>query len=214
MAKILIYSADTALAEKWTDALANENHQVMLRDSCEGLGEFTQELSLIVLDARMKWTECRPLFEKMRVHPCPVLFYTEDKRMVCHLRALHKGPVDVLARPFSQKAFLEKVSALLEKYGEGKEKSLSTLEVDEKERVALVDGERIELTAQEYALLLELLENADMPVSREELLYKAWGYQSMGETRTVDVHVQRLRRKLGEERIETVYKCGYRLKLA
>ena len=214
MAKILIYSEDAALAEKWTGVLANENHQVMLRDSCKELVEFTQEWSLIVLDARMKWTECRPLFEKMRRHPCPVLFYTEDKRMVCHLRALYKGPSDVLTHPFSQKAFLEKVSDLLKKHGEGKEKSLSTLKVDEKERVALVDGERIELTAQEYALLLELLENADMPVSREELLYKAWGYQSMGETRTVDVHVQRLRRKLGEERIETVYKCGYRLKLA
>ena len=64
------------------------------------------------------------------------------------------------------------------------------------------------------ALLLALMENPDMPVSREQLLRKAWGYQSIGETRTVDVHVQRLRKKLGVERIETVYKCGYRLKMA
>ncbi|MDD6041358.1 MAG: winged helix-turn-helix domain-containing protein, partial [Clostridia bacterium] len=52
------------------------------------------------------------------------------------------------------------------------------------------------------------------PVSREQLLRTAWGYQSMGETRTVDVHVQRLRKKLGGDYIETVYKCGYRLRLA
>ena len=65
--------------------------------------------------------------------------------------------------------------------------------------------ERVELTAQELALLLTLMENPDLPVSREHLLRKAWGYQSMGETRTVDVHVQRLRRKLGMNRIETVY---------
>ena len=134
--------------------------------------------------------------------------------MVCHLKALYAGSTDVLTHPFSKKTFLEKTNNLLKRQGNGKEKSLAPLAVDEKERVALVDGERVELTAQEYALLLELLENADMPVSREELLYKAWGYQSMGETRTVDVHVQRLRRKLGDERIETVYKCGYRLKLA
>ena len=78
----------------------------------------------------------------------------------------------------------------------------------------MLDGERVELTAQEFALLLALMENPDMPISREQLLRKAWGYQSIGETRTVDVHVQRLRKKLGVERIETVYKCGYRLKMA
>ena len=86
--------------------------------------------------------------------------------------------------------------------------------MDEKERVALLGGRRVELTAQEFALLLALLERPDTPVSREQLLRTAWGYQSMGETRTVDVHVQRLRKKLGGEYIETVYKCGYRLKLA
>ena len=64
------------------------------------------------------------------------------------------------------------------------------------------------------ALLLALMNQPDTPVSREQLLREAWGYQSMGETRTVDVHVQRLRKKLGEDWIETVYKCGYRLRLA
>jgi len=129
--------------------------------------------------------------------------------MVSHLRALYGGPSDVITVPFSQKALLAKVTALL-----GNEVPLGTLTVDEAERVALLDGERVELTAQEYALLLALMENADMAVSREQLLRKAWGYQSMGDTRTVDVHVQRLRKKLGGERIETVYKCGYRLKMA
>ena len=70
------------------------------------------------------------------------------------------------------------------------------------------------LEAALIALLLALMEKPDIPVSREQLLRRAWGYQSMGETRTVDVHVQRLRKKLGGEYIETVYKCGYRLKLA
>jgi len=78
----------------------------------------------------------------------------------------------------------------------------------------LLDGRRVELTAQEFALLGALMEKPDIPVSREQLLRTAWGYQSMGETRTVDVHVQRLRKKLGGDYIETVYKCGYRLKLA
>ena len=86
------------------------------------------------------------------------------------------------------------------------------LSVDEAERVALLDGRRVELTAQEFALLLALMEKPDIPVSREQLLRQAWGYQSMGETRTVDVHIAQIRKKLGlEEQIKTISKMGYRL---
>ena len=123
-----------------------------------------------------------------------------------NLRALYPGQSDVLVLPFSQKTLLARVRPLL-----SDREPIPELTVLEGERVALLDGQRVELTAQEFALLLALLESPDTPISREELLRKAWGYQSMGETRTVDVHVQRLRRKLGMDRIETVYKCGYRL---
>ena len=58
------------------------------------------------------------------------------------------------------------------------------------------------------------MENPETALSRQQLLHTAWGYQGIGETRTVDVHVQRLRKKLGGDRIETVYKLGYRLKMA
>ena len=86
------------------------------------------------------------------------------------------------------------------------------LTIDEDERAVYVDGELCDLTQQEFSLLNELAQNADKPVSREELLRDAWGYLSPGETRTVDVHVQRLRRKLGFACIETVYRRGYKLK--
>ena len=70
------------------------------------------------------------------------------------------------------------------------------------------------LTAQEFALLQALMESPDSALTCEQLLRTAWGYHSAGETRTVDVHVQRLRKKMGVDWIETVYKCGYRLRLA
>ena len=75
-------------------------------------------------------------------------------------------------------------------------------------------GERLTLTAQEFALLEVLVKTPGAAVSRETLLRTAWGYQDLGETRTVDVHIQRLRRKLGKSCIETVYKTGYKLKMA
>lgn len=129
--------------------------------------------------------------------------------MSSHLRALYAGRSEVLTLPFTQKALHAKVTSLM-----GETQPLREISVDETERVAMLDGRRVELTAQEFALLIALMEKPDIPVSREQLLRKAWGYQSMGETRTVDVHVQRLRKKLGGEYIETVYKCGYRLKMA
>lgn len=86
------------------------------------------------------------------------------------------------------------------------------LAIDEEEKAVYVDGEICELTQQEFYLLNELAQNADRPVSREQLLRDAWGYACPGETRTVDVHIQRLRKKLGFACIETVYRRGYRLR--
>ena len=92
------------------------------------------------------------------------------------------------------------------------EASPTLLAIDEDEKVAYVDGALCELTQQEFSLLQELAQNCDRPVSRAELLREAWGYASPGETRTVDVHIQRLRKKLGFSSIETVYRQGYKLR--
>ena len=93
-----------------------------------------------------------------------------------------------------------------------KENAPTLLAIDEEEKTVYVDGERCALTQQEFSLLQELAQNFDRAVSREELLRDAWGYVCPGETRTVDVHVQRLRKKLGFSCIETVYRRGYKLR--
>ena len=85
------------------------------------------------------------------------------------------------------------------------------LYLDEANRSVYLDGKRFPLTEQEYCLLSELAQHAGEAVSRDELLRTAWGYITPGETRTVDVHVQRLRKKLGSETIATVYRFGYKL---
>ncbi len=209
MASILIFASDHLATQKLADPLRRSQHSVKVCQVEQPMMDKEDQAALVLLDARLKWTACRPLLETFQTLNCPVLFLTADRQMVSHLRALYPGASDVLTLPFAPKMLLAKVNGLL-----GSDEPLRELTVDEKERVALLAGERVELTAQELALLLALMENPDMPVSREQLLRKAWGYQSIGDTRTVDVHVQRLRKKLGGERIETVYKCGYRLKMA
>ena len=208
MATIMIYEPNEIIAQKLCDSLKKEKYNAIRCDE-NVIPSFSDESTpLVLMDAQLRWTTCRPLLEVFQKRGCPILFLTGDRKMSAHLRALYGGRSDVLTVPFSQKALHAKVHSALGEY------ALRELSVDEKERVALLDGRRVELTAQEFALLLALMEKPDIPVSREQLLRRAWGYQSIGETRTVDVHVQRLRKKLGGEYIETVYKCGYRLKLA
>ncbi len=84
--------------------------------------------------------------------------------------------------------------------------------IDDSDRSVYLDGTQSTLTEQEYLLLCELALHAGEPVSRAELLRTAWGYQSPGDTRTVDVHIQRLRRKIGFRMIDTIYRYGYRLR--
>ena len=93
-----------------------------------------------------------------------------------------------------------------------REDNPALLAIDEEEHLVYVDGQVCELTQQEFCLLQELAQHADRAVSREQLLRDAWGYVCPGETRTVDVHIQRLRKKLGFGCIETVYRRGYKLR--
>ena len=90
-----------------------------------------------------------------------------------------------------------------------KEDIPALLAIDDDEKTVYVDGRPCELTQQEFSLLKELSQNIHRAVSREELLREAWGYVCPGDTRTVDVHVQRLRAKLGNDLITTVYRQGY-----
>ena len=211
MATILIYEKDPVLAQKLCDSLKKEKYRAIVCDENDlSLPELNEEEApLVLMDAQLKWTACRPLLARFAQRGCAILFLTADRQMSAHLRALYAGRSEVLVLPYTLKALRQKLHALL-----GKSASSRALSLDKTERVAHLDGRRVELTAQEFALLLALMEKPDVPVSREHLLRTAWGYQSMGETRTVDVHIQRLRKKLGVECIETVYKCGYRLKLA
>jgi len=91
---------------------------------------------------------------------------------------------------------------------------LGNLEVRLEERVVTLNRREIELTIQEFDLLKILINNKNLALSRDKLLELAWGYDYTGETRTVDVHIQRLRKKLNmDDSIKTVYKLGYRLEV-
>ena len=141
----------------------------------------------------------------------PVLFVTA--RMAPDDRLKSLPPEEVLVKPFEVLDLLSRVEKLLRRNSRNTTVfALGDLVVDLNARQVRRGGRQIPLTPQEFALLEALVVNRNLALSREKLLALAWGYDYEGETRTVDVHIQRLRRKLGLEKdIQTVFKVGYRL---
>lgn len=214
MADILIIEPDLHMACRMSEALERQAHACRTAATITEALEMLQSSSrlLTILNARMPWSESIGLLQVLSERGWPVLFITADESNIQHLHALYQGCCSVLLSPFDSAALTDSVDHLLAETN--RLLTIGPLRLDTENRSATLDGEHLTLTAQEFALLHALMQSPDAALTREELLRTAWGYQGVGETRTVDVHVQRLRRKLGASCIETVYKLGYRLKMA
>lgn len=167
---------------------------------------------LTIMDARAPFRDSASYLQHLGKKGCPLLFIAESAGSRDHLMAMYNGMADVLVCPYTAHMLIEAAIILLRR--RNRQLSVGGMTVDIGEKTVALNGAKYPLTAQELALLTTLMKSPDTPLTREELLRVAWGYQNMGETRTVDVHVQRLRRKLGDDLIETVYKTGYRLRMA
>lgn len=178
----------------------------------DALPLYHQDVPLLtILNARLPWRETAALLKCAQEKDWPVLFITAEAANVSHLLTLFDLPCDALVAPFTPQTLLAAVEHLM--LLSNALLRAGPLRLDVMNHRATLDGEHLTLTAQEFALLEALVKTPGLPVSRETLLKTAWGYQDLGETRTVDVHIQRLRRKLGKSSIETVYKTGYKLKM-
>ena len=113
MARILIYGTDELVTRKLAAVLQKEKFEAQVQDAFEPLPQPTAAPTLVVLDARLKWSLCRPLIADMQAAGYPVLFLTADREMTAHLRALYRGAADVLMLPFAPKLALAKVQGLL-----------------------------------------------------------------------------------------------------
>ena len=214
MAEILIMEPELRLGTKMNEVLSRAGHHCALAQTVtEGLQYVNMGKRLMtILNARLPWADSFTLLRTLEEKGWPILFITGDAANCDHLRAMYQASCDVLLSPFDASSLLSAVSALAA--STDRLLTLGGLSLDVQNKQATKDGRELTLTAQEFALLQALMQSPDAALSREQLLRTAWGYQGVGETRTVDVHIQRLRRKIGSSCIETVYKLGYRLKLA
>ena len=145
----------------------------------------------------------------------PVIFVTAKTSVSDQLTGLNLGADDYITKPFDTLVLIARVENVLRRTK--KNDAVFTIKdcvIDLSMRTVYKNGERVDLALQEYNLLEALVLNRNFALSREKLLQLAWGYDYSGDTRTVDVHIQRLRKKLGlYDEIATVYKYGYRLEV-
>jgi len=180
---------------------------------------FASRPDLVVLDLMLPGRNGLEILREVRGEPAtadlPVMVLTARGAEMDKLLGFEHGADDYLTKPFSPRELVARVQALLRRTrptGAGRALEHGELRIDTDAREALVAGHKIVLTPREFDLLAFMARNAGRAISRDELLRKVWGYDYLGETRTVDVHVRRLRVKLGKERgrIETVMGAGYK----
>ena len=172
-----------------------------------------QRVDLILLDVMIPGIDGFSLIEKIKKHNTPVIFVTAKESVLDRVKGLRLGADDYIIKPFETMELLARIEVVLRRYNKNDNHiKFKNIEVDTKQRTVKLNNKEIYLTIKEYELLILLLKNKNIALSREQILEKVWGFEYGGETRTVDIHIQRIREKLDlKNNIKTVFKVGYRL---
>ena len=212
MARILVLEDEKAINDLVALNLGMVGHtvvQAFTGREALSIAERTP-LDLLILDVMLPDTNGFSVYEKLR--GIPAIFLTALGETADKVKGFERGADDYIVKPFEMTELLLRVEAVLRRTHKSEQHyKIDDLEVDFEAKTVTKGGEPVELTMQEYALLETLLKNRNIAMSRQKLMREAWDVSFMGETRTVDVHIQRIRKKLGlDDRIKTVYKLGYR----
>ncbi|GAA0078593.1 response regulator transcription factor [Clostridium sp. CTA-5] len=187
------------------------------RQIFDGLEAFNllkeESFDLILMDIMLPGMDGFELMKRIKDLNIPVIFLTAKNGLADKVTGLTSGAEDYIVKPFETVELLARIEIVLRRYSKNKDCiEFKNLKIYEDERIIKKEDERIDLTLKEFELMLMLVKNKNMALSREYLLEKIWGYEYMGETRTIDTHIQKIRKKLDiMDDIKTVYKIGYRL---
>ena len=172
-----------------------------------------EKFDLFLLDIMLPKINGYELLEYAQTLNTPVIFITAMGTVENKVKGLKKGADDYISKPFEIVELLARVETVLRRYNKA-EKIIKILdiEVDTESRTVMQNGQQVILTLKEFELLLLLIRNKNIALYRDVIYESVWEGEDMGESRTVDLHVQRLKRKLHwENKIVAVYKVGYRL---
>ncbi|MEJ8546675.1 response regulator transcription factor [Brevibacillus borstelensis] len=215
MAAILIVEDEIPINELIKRNLQSVGHTcISVTDGKAAIDELARrEVDLVLLDIMLPEIDGYEVFRQIR--GTPTIFLTARSGLADKVKGLTLGADDYLVKPFEMMELLARVDAVLRRTKKtSKTFELDGVKIDFASRQVFLHEKPVECTPKEFDLLEVLVNNRNIALSREKLLELAWGYDYVGDTRTVDVHIQKLRKKLDmETRIKTVYKLGYRFEV-
>lgn len=212
--KILVAEDDIAIRDLIEINLSISGHSVITAEDGEEAKNLfdSNKIDLVLLDVMMPKIDGFQLVGHIKTKDIPVIFITAKNSVLDRVKGLNLGADDYIVKPFESVELLARIEAVSRRYNKNKNVIIiNDLEVDVNQRIVKLNGKIVELTLKEFDLLHLFISNKNIALSREQILDKVWGFDYIGETRTVDIHVQRLREKLNlRENIKTIFKVGYR----
>nr|WP_303740615.1 response regulator transcription factor [Lutispora saccharofermentans] len=228
--KVLIIEDDYNIQELLRYNLENSGYEVIVAgDGNEGFQKVLDNMpDVILLDVMIPGADglevCKMIRANEKVKKIPILMVTAKSEELDKILGLELGADDYITKPFSIKEIIARIRAIMRRLNESKDSSegktekskirFGELEIDEEKYEVKNNGKKVTLTLKEFELLKILAENPGRVMTRDYLLDAVWGYEYGGETRTVDVHIRHLRRKLwgdeGEGMIKTIRGVGYK----
>lgn len=217
MIKILIVEDEEPIANLIRMNLLRAGYQCETAYDGEAAADLIAEQTydLILLDIMLPKLNGYEVLEYAKSVDIPVIFLTAMGDTQQKVKGLKLGAEDYIAKPFEIAELLARVETVLLRYRKTERRlRLLDIEIDTDSRTVTQDGKAVDLTTKEYELLLLFLRNKNRALYREMIYENVWGGEYSGRGRTVDLHVQRLKKKLGlEEHIVAIYKVGYRLEV-
>ena len=220
MARIYLVEDDADIREMEAYALESAGLSVeSFSESTSFFAALKAEIpDLVLLDIMLPGMDGMQVLKRLRsdasTQAIPIIMVTAKTQEADKVRGLDSGADDYLTKPFGIMELVSRCKALLRRaHRQSAVLAFDTIEMDDDRHRVTVDGQEVELTFKEYGLLKYLLQNSGAPVTRDRLMETVWGFAFTGETRTVDMHIKTLRKKLGAagRLIETVRNVGYRL---
>ena len=220
--KILIVDDESRMRKLVNDFLSRHSYDVVeAKDGEEAIDKFYADktISLIILDVMMPkmdgWEVCKQIRKDSNV---PIIMLTAKGDERDELTGFDCGADEYITKPFSPKILTARVDALVRRtyqIDNSEVIDIGGIIIDKAAHIVKIDGQAIDLSYKEFELLTYFVENKGIALSREKILNNVWNYDYFGDARTIDTHVKKLRKKMGEkgDYIRTIWGMGYKFEI-